>query len=59
MGPGGSGIQGQGATSSSGSFIMRASARGDFRGTTTAMVSVDFSNGTTEYAVFLTSTIQG
>jgi len=56
---GGSGIQGQGATSSSGSFILRASARGDFSGTTTGTVSVDFSNGTTEYAVFLTTTIQG
>jgi len=59
MGPGGSEIQGEGATSSSGSFILRASARGDFSGTTTSMVSVDLSNGTTEYAVFLTSTIQG
>ena len=59
MGSGANGIQGQGATSSSGSFMLRASARGDFSGTTTAMVSVDFSNGTTEYAVFLTSTIQG
>ncbi len=59
MGPSGSAIQGQGATSSLGSFILRASARGDFSGTTTGMVSVDFSNGTTEYAVFLTSTIQG
>jgi hypothetical protein len=37
----------------------RAMARGDFSGTTTARVSVDFSNGTTEYAVFLASAIQG
>ena len=59
MGPGGSGIQGQGATSSSGSFILRAIARGDFSGTTTSTVSLDFSNGTTEYAVLLTSSIQG
>jgi hypothetical protein len=59
MGPGGSGIQGQGATSASGSFIVRASARGDFSGTTTSTVSLDFSNGTTEYAVFLTGSIQG
>lgn len=58
MGPGGSGIQGQGTTSSSGSFIVRATARGDFS-TTTARVSLDFSNGTTEYAVFLTGSIQG
>lgn len=59
MGRGGSAIQGQGATSSSGSFIVRAAAHGDFSGTTTSTVSLDFSNGTTEYAVFLTSTIQG
>jgi hypothetical protein len=59
MGPGGSGIQGQGATSSSGSFILRAVAHGDFSGTTTSTVSVDFNNGTTEYAVFLTSSIHG
>jgi hypothetical protein len=59
MGPGGAGIQGQGATSASGSYILRAQARGDFSGTTTATVAVDFSNGTTEYAVFLTSTITG
>jgi hypothetical protein len=59
MGLGGLGIQGQGTTSSSGSFIVRAQARGDFSGTTTATVALDFSNGTTEYAVLLTSTIQG
>jgi hypothetical protein len=59
MGPGGAGIQGQGATSSSGSFIIRAQARGDFSGTTTAKVALDFSNGTTEYAVLLASTITG
>ncbi len=59
MGPGGASIMGQGATSSSGSYILRAYARGDFSGTTSARVSVDFSNGTTEYAVFLTSSIQG
>ena len=59
MGPGGAGIQGQGATSSSGSYIVRAAARGDFSGTTTARVSLDFKNGTTEYAVLLTSTITG
>jgi hypothetical protein len=59
MGPGGSGIQGEGATSSSGAYTVRATARGDFSGTTTAMVSLDFSNGTTEYAVSLTSAIAG
>jgi hypothetical protein len=59
MGPGGAGIQGEGATSSSGSYIVRATARGDFSGTTTAKVSLDFSNGTTEYTVSLTGTITG
>jgi hypothetical protein len=59
MGPGGAGIQGQGATNSSGSYMVRAQARGDFSGTTTARVALDFSNGTTEYAVLLTSTITG
>jgi len=59
MGPGGANIQGQGATSSSGSYIVRATARGNFSGTTTSAVSLDFSNGTTEYAVFLTGTITG
>ncbi len=59
MAPDGSRIHGQGATSSSGSFIIRAIARGDFSGTTTSHVSLDFSSGTTEYAVLLTSSIQG
>ncbi len=59
MGPGGAGIQGEGATSSSGSYILRATASGNFSGTTTSRVSLDFSNGTTEYAVSLTSTITG
>jgi len=59
MGPGGANIQGEGATSSSGSYILRATARGNFSGTTSAKVTLDFSNGTTEYAVSLTSTITG
>lgn len=59
MGPGGAGIQGEGATSSSGSFILRATAHGNFSGTTTARTSLDFSNGTTEYAVLLTGNITG
>ena len=59
MGAAGAGIKGEGATSGSGSFIFRASAHGDFSGTTKATVSADLSNGATEYAVFLTGTIQG
>ena len=59
MGPGGASVQGEGATSSSGTYILGATARGNFSGTTAASVSLDFSNGTTEYAVTLTSTISG
>jgi hypothetical protein len=59
MGPGAAGIQGEGTTSSSGSYIVRATARGEFSGTATANVSLDISNGTTEYAVSLTCTITG
>lgn len=58
MGPGGANVQGEGTTSSSGTFILRASANGNFSGTTTSSVSIDFSNGTTEYVVLLTGTIQ-
>jgi len=59
MGPGGANIVGTGATSPSGTFILRASARGDFAGSATSKVSLDFSNGTTEYAVILTGSIAG
>lgn len=58
MGPGGANLQGEGTTSGSGTFILRASASGNFSGTTTSTVSIDFSNGSTEYAVFLTGAIQ-
>ncbi|MDG6904917.1 MAG: hypothetical protein JRN20_03930 [Nitrososphaerota archaeon] len=45
-------ISGQGTTSSSGIFTIQAMAHGSFVGSTTS-ATVDFSNGTTEYNVFL------
>lgn len=51
-------LEGQGATSSSGVFLVRASAHGSFAGTTATM-SLDLSNGSTEYLVLLSGTIQG
>ena len=57
MGPGGANIVGQGATSSSGTLIFRASASGNFSGASTSRVVIDFSNGTTEYAIVLTGSI--
>ena len=49
------GISGQGTTSSSGVFAIQAQAHGSFVGSS-ASATIDFSNGTTEYAVFLTGT---
>jgi hypothetical protein len=49
------GISGQGTTSSSGVFAIQAQAHGSFVGSS-ARVTLDFSNGTTEYAVFLSGT---
>lgn len=46
-------ISGQGTLSPSGSFILHASAHGTFVGTSASM-SLDFTNGTTEYLVSLT-----
>jgi len=53
MDPFGTTISGQGTIGSSGSFILHASAHGTFVGTS-ASVSLDFTNGTTEYLVVLT-----
>lgn len=52
-------IIGQGATSPTGQFLLQAQAHGDFSGTSSAVVSLDFTTGTTEYAVTLTGTIHG
>jgi|GEM_PF-935976 hypothetical protein len=48
-------ISGQGTTTSSGVFAIQAQAHGSFVGSS-ASVTLDFSNGTTEYAVFLSGT---
>lgn len=49
------GISGQGTTTSSGVFSIQAQAHGSFVGSS-ASATLDFSNGTTEYAVFLSGT---
>jgi outer membrane lipoprotein-sorting protein len=48
---------GQGTTTPTGQFLLRAQAYGSFGGTS-GSVLLDFSNGTTEYAVALTGTIK-
>ncbi len=48
---------GQGATTPTGQFLFRAQAHGSFAGTS-GSVSLDFTNGTTEYAVALAGTIK-
>lgn len=48
---------GQG-TATSGAFLMKAIARGNFGGEYATM-SLDLQSGTTEYAIFLVGTIQG
>ncbi len=52
-------IQGQGTASSNSTFTIRASASGNFSGNVSARAGLDFKTGSTEYAVFLTGTIQG
>jgi hypothetical protein len=51
-------IAGQGTTTPTGQFIVQASAHGTFAGTSASM-SLDFTNGTTEYLVSLSGSIQG
>jgi hypothetical protein len=51
-------LSGQGATTPTGQFLLRAQAHGTFAGTS-GSVLLDFTNGTTEYAVALTGTIKG
>ena len=51
-------LTGQGATTPSGAFIIQASARGSFEGTSATM-SLDLGIGTTEYLVTLAGTVQG
>ena len=58
MDPTGAMISGQGTTSPTGQFIVHAMAHGTFVGSS-ASVSLDFTNGTTEYQVALNGTVQG
>lgn len=51
-------LTGQGTTTPSGQFIVQASARGSFAGSS-ATVSIDLGAGTTEYLVTLTGTVEG
>ena len=53
-----SALVGQGATTPSGQFLIRASAHGNFVGTTATM-SLDLNAGTTEYLVFLAGSVRG
>lgn len=58
MGPNAAQMEGQGATSSSGVFLLSASAHGSFAGSS-ATVSLDLSSGSSEYLVFLSGNITG
>lgn len=58
MDPTGTTISGQGTTSPTGEFIVHAMAHGTFAGSS-ASVSLDFTNGTTEYQVSLSGSVQG
>ncbi len=51
-------LVGQGATTPSAQFLVRATAHGSFAGTTATM-SLDLNTGATEYLVFLAGTVQG
>jgi hypothetical protein len=55
MNPSATAISGQGTTTPTGEFLLQASAHGSFVGSN-GQVSLDLSNGTTEYLVFLTGT---
>jgi len=50
-------LVGQGATTPSGQFLIRAGAHGSFAGTTATM-SLDLGAGSTEYLVFLAGTVK-
>lgn len=58
MGPSANDISGQGTTTPTGTFIVQASAHGNFV-SSSGTVSLDLSAGSTEYLVSLTTTIQG
>jgi hypothetical protein len=56
MNPSASAVSGQGATTPTGEFLLQASAHGSFVGSN-GQVSLDLSNGTTEYLVSLTGAV--
>jgi hypothetical protein len=56
MDPSGMMISGQGTTTPTGQFILHAMAHGTFVGTS-ASVSLDFTNETTEYQVTLSGSV--
>jgi len=58
MNPSANTISGQGTTSSSGAFLVQATAHGNFV-SSSETVSLDFKAGTTEYLINLTTSIQG
>lgn len=58
MDPSATMISGQGTTSPTGQFIVHATAHGSFVGLS-GSVSLDFTNGTTEYQVILNGSVQG
>jgi hypothetical protein len=51
-------LLGQGTTTPTGQFLIRAHAYGNFAGSS-ASAQLDFTNGTTEYLVSLSGTVQG
>jgi hypothetical protein len=57
MNRGASAITGQGVTSPTGEFLLRATARGSFVGST-GLVSLDLQSGSSEYLVVLAGSIQ-
>lgn len=58
MNGGASGIEGQGSTSPTGQFLLHATARGSFVGSS-ALVSLDLQSGSSEYLVSLTCSTSG
>jgi hypothetical protein len=58
MDPSATMISGEGTTSPTGQFIVRAMAHGSVAGSS-ASVSLDFTNGTTEYLVTLNGSVLG
>jgi len=57
MNRGASGITGQGVTTPTGDFLLRAAARGTFVGSI-GLVSIDLQSGSSEYLVILAGSIQ-